>query len=99
MFDHLELGAASVAAKYTLHLSRRELPAQQALEPMQSGFAAEQGRNKCALIESAANSRNVEALKHLLKLNVLLMKLVSELGPQHFDFLVEDCQFIEKHVP
>ena len=66
---------------------------------MQSGFAAEQGRNKCALIESAANSRNVEALKHLLKLNVLLMKLLSELGPQHFDFLVEDCQFIEKHVP
>ncbi len=66
---------------------------------MQSRFAAEQGRNKCALIGSAANSRNVEALKHLLELYVLLMKLLSELGPQHFDFLIEDCQFIEEQVP
>lgn len=44
------------------------------------------------------SSGNFEALKHLLKLNVLQTKLLGELAPQHFDFFAETCQFIEKQV-
>ncbi|MDE3832121.1 hypothetical protein I7G85_24900 [Sinorhizobium meliloti] len=44
------------------------------------------------------SSGNFEALKHLLKLNVLQTKLLGELAPQHFDFFVETCHFIEKQV-
>ncbi|MGZ2476211.1 hypothetical protein ACVI1N_004566 [Sinorhizobium medicae] len=44
------------------------------------------------------SSGNFKSLKHLLKLNVLKMKLLGELDPQNFDFFVETCHFIEKQV-
>lgn len=77
------------------------LMAQQAFAPIQlnggEGFPPNED-DSGALIGSAPRSRKSESLEHSLQLNVLQMKLLSELGPQHFDFFVECRQFMEKQV-
>ncbi|CEO91647.1 hypothetical protein ABIE78_000103 [Sinorhizobium fredii] len=46
-----------------------------------------------------ANSRGVETLKHLFELSVLQIKFLSQQTSQLFDFLVEDCHFVEESIP
>ncbi|AEH81786.1 hypothetical 21.7 kda protein in syrb 5'region (orf4) (plasmid) [Sinorhizobium meliloti SM11] len=77
------------------------MSAQQAFAPIQlnggEGFPPSED-DAGALIGVPPSSRKFESLQHFLQLNVLQMKLLSELGPQHFDFFVECRQFMEKQV-